>query len=82
MCLVCVRCVRALASTRRRPLCCMDLARRGGLTALDAHVFEGGPSVCCGGCYVCPCFGGAALWRVSRWCEAVDEAVLDRVLGW
>ena len=20
-------------------------------------------------------------WRVSRWCEAVDEAVLDRVLA-
>ena len=48
------------------------------LTALDAHVFEGGPSVLRwvhGVCF-------SLWWRGSRWCEAVDEAVLDRVLGW
>ena len=37
---------------------------------------------CCGG-YTASAsrFGGAALWRVSRWREEVDEAVLDRVLA-
>ena len=51
------------------------------LTALDAHVFEGGPSVLRWYTASASRFGGATLWRVSRWCEAVDGVVLDRVLG-
>ena len=53
------------------------------LTAPDAHVFEGGPSVLRWVHGVCfSLWWRSALWRVSRWCEEVDEAVLDRVLGW
>ena len=60
------------------------LARRAGLPALDAYGFEGGSIVLRWVHGVC--LGALALvarlcWRVSRWCEGVDEAVLDGADG-
>ncbi len=51
-------------------------------TALDAHVFERRTEcVAVGTRRLLLALVTRLCWRVSRWCEAVDEAVLDRVLA-